>query len=403
MMTMRRVQLLCLAAAGLATLSCAADRSGTLLSQVATVGPSFDEAAHSDVWVVQAVVVGARGGNVTLADGTVVQGGRGCVVTMSYATYGATANSLVGVAAPDVTSQSATTGGGGFRGGGNGGAGLGARGGAGGGGATGVVRSGILVAVAAGGGGASARGAGGSACGDGTQSGQNGSGSVPGQGAVVTGTQDVPGAGGRISGIAAGAGRCPALSSSLSLADLVAGGAGGQVPVVTFNGGGAGGAGSCGGGGGAPDVAGQSSASGGGAGSSYAFESCANGITCVAPSFAASTSAPGVTYRWITMANVGPQSVPAGNEVHYAYTATYADGALVNSDLNAEYSIVSGSIPRGLTLDASTGIISGRPYVGRVTFTLQAAVRSADGRVIAMSRHAYEINARDTTGSEFCC
>ena len=400
MVARRTLRLLCLAATFFVPLSCAADRSGTLLSQVAKLGDSFDESAHPDVWVVQAVAVGARGGNVTRTDGTVVQGGLGCAVTLSYATYGATANSLIGVAATDVNSQNAAIGGGGFRGGGNGGVGLSARGGAGGGGATGIVRDKILVAVAAGGGGASARGAGGSACENGTASGQAGSGAAPGRGAVVTGTQDTPGAGGSAGGVVGGAGRCPALSAS-SLADLVAGGAGGQVPVVSFNGGGAGGAGSCGGGGGAPDVTGQTSASGGGAGSSYAIESCANGITCVAPTFAATTNAPGVTYRWITMANVGLQTVPAGNEVHYSYAATYADGVVVNADLNAEYSVVSGSIPKGLTLDASTGIISGRPYLGRVTFTLQAAVRSADGRVIAMSRHVYEINAQDTTRTEF--
>lgn len=385
--------------------SCSGGRAGTLVYSHPAVGASFNEASYPDVWVLRAIAVGARGGNVTLADGTVVQGGLGCAVSVSYTAFGGTAQSLLGAAGTDTVSSTGGSGGTGWRAGGPGGPGSstgGTRSGAGGGGATGVFRSGVTLAIAAGGGGASVRGAGGSACGTGSQNGASGVGTSPGGGA----TSSVSGTGGNVgSGFAGSAGTCPSsvFSTGSDFVAPQAGGAGGfNIMVVGANGGGGGGGGSCGGGGGAPDLSGSASASGGGAGSSYAFTNCSSSTPCAAPTYASTTAAPGVTFQWISMAPLGDQRIAAGALVSLSYTATFGDLGVVNSGINGDYMIVSGSLPTGLTLDPTTGVISGRAYLGSYSpFTLQASIRTADGRYVAMSRHTYWIGVYDPRPSEF--
>ncbi|MFZ9630382.1 MAG: Ig domain-containing protein [Ilumatobacteraceae bacterium] len=163
------------------------------------------------------------------------------------------------------------------------------------------------------------------------------------------------------------------------------------------NAGGGGGAGLCGGGGGAPDIAGSLTSSGGGAGLSYGatFDGCA------APTYVATPAAPGVSYRWITMATTPTQYTTAGTTVSYTYAATFGPLGTVGSSINGDYAVVAGSLPTGMTLDPATGVVSGRPYFGQYPFTLQATVRGSDGTIIARSRHAYLINVASGGSSEF--
>ena len=172
--------------------------------------------------------------------------------------------------------------------------------------------------------------------------------------------------------------------------------AGLPAPSVHPRGGGGGGAGWIGGGGGASD---HSAGGGGGAGSSLIAGAAPGGIQ----TFATDTSgSPYATVYWI---DITTSSLGSGS-INHAYSDQVAGtfGAATAVTGSGAQWTVSPSLPAGLTLDPTTGAISGTPTVAspssRYTFT---ATWSSGGLLLAQTSKALTLSiaspSTPTTGT----
>lgn len=330
-----------------------------LLASGLTVAPFFAGAdggytVPAGVDVVQVVAVGGSGGTI----GAVNSAGKGCELSASFV-----------VEEGDVFSES-LGGNGGNGSAGNtstftpgGAGGIGAEGrnggkgadynflstfrssGSGGGGATSVYLNGTEVAISAGGGGGGSHEVykGGSGCGNNTLDGA--------AGAIGLGGGGATGSAGGLGGAARAADGLPGQNGTLGL------GGPGSDATNSGNGGSSGGGGGLYGGGSSPSMAGCCAVSGGGAGSSWAATP-ATGIKAATGKAATSLNA-SVTYYAVSFPAQTLSSAESGTAYSADLSATFKGVELSNA-ATALWT-VSPALPAGLTLNASTGAITGTP------------------------------------------
>ena len=241
------------------------------------------------------------------------------------------------------------------------------------------------AAIGGGGGGAGGGNNGGSACPTNSYGANGDGGSLAG-----TGGSNVTNASG---GVTSGP---PGQNGTASRATNGGNGGSGLNPSVNTRGGGGGGAGWNGGGGGASD---NSAGGGGGAGSSLIAGAAPGGIQ----TFATDTSgSPYATVYWI---DITTSSLGSGS-INHAYSDQVAGtfGAATAVTGSGAQWTVSPSLPAGLTLDPTTGAISGTPTVAspssRYTFT---ATWSSGGLLLAQTSKALTLSiaspSTPTTGT----
>jgi Putative Ig domain len=242
----------------------------------------------------------------------------------------------------------------------------------------------LLVAGGGGGGGAAGRleqpdsdgGPGGNAGSPGQQgaSGLGGCGeTLTGGGGGLAGTSSAGGSGGA-GGTASGTSCGVTAGSNGAAGSAGAGGAGGEAFGGAGGGGGYYGGGGSGGESGSDNDTDCSAAGGGGGGSSYTGTASNASVT---DGVAASAGSPNgevvITYTIPGPPSVISAGLPSGS-VSHAYSAVLgADGGVPPYT----WSLASGSLPAGLALDSSNGVIAGRPTAPGI-FRFQVKVTDSD-------------------------
>ena len=323
------------------------------------------------VQVIQAIASGGAGGA-----GTPTSGGLGCEVTGSISVNaGDTLSLFVGQNGTAGTGGAPGTGGHGGNGdngswsgaGGDGSGSTNAGAGGGGGSATALFDGTTSTIIAAGGagGGNSSPGDGGSGCAANTSHGGNSLHSSRGGVGATTLS-----AGGASGGGAADAGN-----------SYTQGGAGGH-------GGGGGGGGASGGGGGFIGTNGDQGEVSGGAGLSYVQTTNAGNLNDA--TYSPTSSTPSITINYVAIDAVSLPGAIVGSLYDQILSATFG-GQIALTGTNARWS-VTPPLPAGLTLNSTTGVISGTPTANATstTYTVTAAelyncVSCGSGFIIAQS------------------
>lgn len=342
------------------------------------------------VEAVRATISGAPGGNGYLGGA----GGNGAQVAASFSvTSGAIISVMLGSAGGDgitgdvsTNAGAAGAGGDGTRNGGAGGSGT--YGGGGGGGASVLKLDSVDVVIASGGGGGGAGpgavgGAGGAGSSSSTQAGANGA-----NGSAMGTTGGLGGAGATASADAAA--QCTGTDDCGLGGVSGTGGAGGAYAGDRAGGGGGGGA--YGGAGGNSKISPNAGGGGGGGSSSAVSGGLATGLLAATYSTATSATA---SIEYVEFTTTSLANARAGTAYNVDVDAVYGQTSAA-----ADHYSVSPALPDGLSLNASTGVISGTPTsASSASYAITAEYRNGGSDPYARTTTSLSLVVQDVPGA----